>query len=318
MPKIIKNGIEYCSTSSIGNADEVLFDNSESELTSTSVQGAITELSDKHDNIQTQVNECFQSVSDGKALVASAITDKRVPTDATATFLQMATNIAKIVLGSGNATAADVLKNKTFTNDDGVEYTGTMTNNGAVSKSITPSTSEQSYIIPKGYHNGSGKVTVNAAPVSLINGTATAADVLSGKTFFSDSYTVKTGTMANNGAVSKTITPSSSAQTYTIPAGYHNGSGKVTVKAASIAPTHQSGSWTQTTHSSDGTYTKTITFPKAFSKTPSVQVGATDVWPESFVVESISATKTNFTVKWHRVEYGTSSNQTIKWSAAVV
>ena len=74
MPKIIKNGIEYCSTSSIGNADEVLFDNSESELTSTSVQGAITELSDKHDNIQIQVNECFQSVSNGKALIASAIT----------------------------------------------------------------------------------------------------------------------------------------------------------------------------------------------------------------------------------------------------
>ena len=36
--------------------------------------------------------------------------------------------------------------------------------------------------------------------------------------------------MKNNGAVSKTITPSSSSsQTYTIPAGYHNGSGKVTV-----------------------------------------------------------------------------------------
>ena len=32
-----------------------------------------------------------------------------------------------------------------------------------------------------------------------------------------------------------TITPSSSAQTYTIPAGYHNGSGKVTVSAASAS-----------------------------------------------------------------------------------
>ena len=35
--------------------------------------------------------------------------------------------------------------------------------------------------------------------------------------------------MTNNGAVSKTITPSASSQTYTIPAGYHNGSGKITV-----------------------------------------------------------------------------------------
>ena len=38
--------------------------------------------------------------------------------------------------------------------------------------------------------------------------------------------------MTNNGAISKTITPSASSQTYTIPAGYHNGSGKVTVNAA--------------------------------------------------------------------------------------
>lgn len=42
------------------------------------------------------VNDCFQSVSDGKALVASAITDKGVSTDATATFSQMATNISSI------------------------------------------------------------------------------------------------------------------------------------------------------------------------------------------------------------------------------
>lgn len=71
------------------------------------------------------VNECFQSVSDGKALIASAITGKKVPTDATATFEEMASNISKIVLGSGNAVPADVKKGKTFTNDDGVQYTGT-------------------------------------------------------------------------------------------------------------------------------------------------------------------------------------------------
>ena len=35
-----------------------------------------------------------------------------------------------------------------------------MTNNGAISKTITPSANTQSYTIPKGYHNGSGKITV--------------------------------------------------------------------------------------------------------------------------------------------------------------
>lgn len=194
----------------------------------TNVYDKITELSDKHDNIQIQVNECFQSVSNGKALIASAITDKKVETDATATFAEMAANIESLKLGSGNATTTDVLKDKTFTNSDGIEYTGEMPNNGAVSKTITPSTSSQSYTIPKGYHDGTGKVTVNAAPTSLINGDATAANVLSGKTFFSDSYTAKTGTMTNNGAKTASLNCGGS---YTIPAGYHNGSGKVTANS---------------------------------------------------------------------------------------
>lgn len=143
---------------------------------------------------------------------------------------QMAAAITALVTGC-DATAANILSGKQAMTENG-RVTGTMTNNGAVSKSITPSTSAQSYTVPAGYHNGSGKVTVAAAPTSLIDGTATAANVLSGQTFFCDSYTAKTGTMTNNGAVSKSITPSTSAQSYTIPAGYHNGSGKVSVAAA--------------------------------------------------------------------------------------
>jgi len=62
--------------------------------------------------------------------------------------------------------------------------------------------------------------------------TATSSEVLSGKTVYLNGVET-TGTMTDNGAVSKTITPSSSTQTYTIPKGYHNGSGKVTVSAVS-------------------------------------------------------------------------------------
>lgn len=72
-----------------------------------------------------EVNELFQSVSNGKSLIASAITDKKVPTDATATFAEMAENISGLKLGSGNAVPSDVKAGKTFTNSDGVEYTGT-------------------------------------------------------------------------------------------------------------------------------------------------------------------------------------------------
>ena len=46
--------------------------------------------------LETRVNELFQSVSDGKTLVANAITGKGVSTPTTATFATMATNISKI------------------------------------------------------------------------------------------------------------------------------------------------------------------------------------------------------------------------------
>lgn len=59
-----------------------------------------------------------------------------------------------------------------------------------------------------------------------LSGNANAAQVLSGYTFYKDNAKSKqTGTMANKGAVSASVDPGGS---YTIPAGYHNGSGKVT------------------------------------------------------------------------------------------
>ena len=56
-------------------------------------------------------------------------------------------------------------------------------------------------------------------------GNATVDQVLSGATFHSDDKEIKTGTMANNGAVSHSL---SANGTYTIPKGYHDGNGKVT------------------------------------------------------------------------------------------
>ena len=39
--------------------------------------------------------------------------------------------------------------------------------NGAISKTFTANSTTQTYTIPKGYHNGSGKITVN--PITLAN-----------------------------------------------------------------------------------------------------------------------------------------------------
>lgn len=60
--------------------------------------------------------------------------------------------------------------------------------------------------------------------------TAAAGDVLSGKVFVNANGNAVTGTMTNRGAVSTTV---AAGGTYTIPAGYHNGSGKVTSEASS-------------------------------------------------------------------------------------
>lgn len=73
---------------------------------------------------------------------------------------------------AGNATAADVLAGKTFSNDSNTNITGTMTNNGAVI--ITPSTANQA--IPAGYHNGSGYVKGDANLV--------AANIVAGRSIF--------------------------------------------------------------------------------------------------------------------------------------
>ena len=59
--------------------------------------------------------------------------------------------------------------------------------------------------------------------------TATASEILSGKTAYVDGAKV-TGTMTNNGAKTASLNAGGS---YTIPAGYHNGSGKVTANALS-------------------------------------------------------------------------------------
>lgn len=65
---------------------------------------------------------------------------------------------------------------------------------------------------------------------SNLSGTATAENVLSGKTFYNtDSNEELIGTMPSHGAISKVFTPAASVQTYVIPEGHHPGTGKVTV-----------------------------------------------------------------------------------------
>lgn len=164
---------------------------------------------------------------------------------------------------SVTATAADVLTGKVIVLADGTVKAGTMPDNGAATKALDATT--VTYTIPKGYHNGSGKVTITletktATPTKSqqkitptagkvlsevvveaipdkyqdISGTtAVAAHVLDGDKFINNSGEQDEGTMPNNGAVSGTVNGITTTEV-SVPAGYTSG-GKVTFDDTKIA-----------------------------------------------------------------------------------
>lgn len=97
------------------------------------------------------------------------------------------------------------------------------------SKSVTP-TKKPQQVTPDGGYYGLSDVTVEAIPMQYQDTssvTATAGDVLTGKVIVTADGSVTPGTMTNNGAVKKTLDTTTKA--YTVPAGYHDGKGSVSI-----------------------------------------------------------------------------------------
>ena len=136
------------------------------------------------------------------------------------------------LLSKGDASAANILTGKKVL-VKGKEVTGTMANNGSVSKALAAG---GSYTIPKGYHDGTGKVTANSL-VSQTSATATAAQILSGKTAYVNGSKI-TGTMTNKAGttVKASAVSSDDNNTYlTIPtAGYYDQNSKVYSESSNI------------------------------------------------------------------------------------
>lgn len=87
------------------------------------------------------------------------------------------------------------------------------------------------------FPDGFAEAVQNIVTVDLSGDTVTADKLLAGTTAHNSANEPITGTMPNNGAVAKTLTASETS--YTIPKGYHSGSGKVNVvtQTKSVTPT---------------------------------------------------------------------------------
>lgn len=203
------------------------------------------------------------------------------------------------------ATAAQVLTGSSFVTSDGTLTAGTMANNGAIEVTLDMTT--QSHTVELGYHNGSGTVSINpqtknatptedeqtispdsgrvlgsvvvaAIPADYIttaDATAEAGDILTGETAYVAGEKV-TGTMPNNGKVTKVLDTETTS--YTIAAGYHNGEGTVsiTVDSKEATPTKSE----QTIEPDEGHVLGTVTvhaIPANFVDTSDATATAADV-----------------------------------------
>lgn len=165
-------------------------------------------------------------------LVALGLVESTAKLDACATAIN---NIK-----DNGSVSAQVKEGETYTIPEGMhDGTGTVMgvagggNYNLQSKEVTPTKNQQAITPDEGYF-GLSDVKVKAIPenfqdVSDVD--AEAGDVLAGKIIVKSDGTVVTGSMPNNRAINGSIDGLEVTE-FIVPAGYHNGLGKVSLTTA--------------------------------------------------------------------------------------
>ena len=150
---------------------------------------------------------------------------------------EVVANVTGNFTNDGTATSGDHIRSGYVAYSKGVKITGTYS--GLDTSDATATTSDH---IRAGYTAYSKGIkitgTYSGIDTTLSNGAA-AAQILTGYSAYVNGVKVN-GSMVNRGAVAATLAANG---TYTIPAGYHNGSGKVTQSLT----TQAAKTWTPTT-----------------------------------------------------------------------
>ena len=195
---------KYVDDNKVTDANEITIQDTANNFIATNVEGALAEL--------------FQSVSNGKTLIASAITDMGVDTSNTDSFEIMATNIRNIASTEGEYSVTYNLSNVVSSNtatsvNANKAYTTTLTADEGYELNTPTITVDDIDVTSKYYSNGVFSIN-NVFGNIVITATAVAEQNLGTILFDNglvDGYTISNG---KNYTVDDKITLNAGADTY--------------------------------------------------------------------------------------------------------
>lgn len=193
----------------------------------TQLTSRLNALADSDDDTMDQFSEIVAIIKSNKTLIQSVTTNKVNVTDI---INNLESNVSNKPLSAAQGVAlktlitnlqTEVNETKKSASDGKSSIASAITEQGVTTAADATYTTMAQNIATVGTSKYNDGVTATK------KGTAIAENVLAGKTFTNSSGVDIAGTMVNQGAKTATLDAGGS---YTIPAGFHNGSGKITAK----------------------------------------------------------------------------------------